>query len=114
MASRLRQENRDHYTRLRTAAARLRVVATAAVCLTLLLLCCNSIPPFIPLIKEKERLTRELELYTKKEQDSLAKLECYRIEISAMKNDPAYIEIMARDVLRRALPGERILSIQRK
>jgi len=113
MSDRSHHLNREYLNRLRARSERLRLVATLAFSMSLLIFCSLSFLFLIPLLNEKKQLTQQLEQLEREEKKHKDKLEFLKIELRALKNDPAYIELAARDIGSWALPNETLLEIKR-
>lgn len=67
-----------------------------------------------PQRRNLEKLETKLALAQIREQDILAEKEYHTIEHQALREDPKFLELHARDRLDYYTPGEKILKIQRE
>ena len=63
----------------------------------------------VPQKKEYDKLQAKLRSVRERERETLAEKEHKRIELKALREDPAYLEVQARDRLNYYREGERIL-----
>lgn len=63
----------------------------------------------IPQKREYEKLQAQLRATQEREEESLARKEHKRIELQALREDTAYLEVQARDRLNYYREGERVL-----
>jgi cell division protein FtsB len=63
----------------------------------------------VPQKKEYENLQAKLRAAKEREAETLARKEHKRIELQALREDPAYLEVQARDRLNYYREGERVL-----
>jgi cell division protein FtsB len=62
-----------------------------------------------PQKRELEKLQVKLQAVQEREDEMLARKEHKEIELKALREDPGYLEIQARDRLNYYRPGERVL-----
>lgn len=67
-----------------------------------------------PQRREMIRMEAKLEVAKAREQKVLAELEYHQIEHQALREDPAFLEIQARDRLDYYQEGERVLKFSRE
>lgn len=67
----------------------------------------------LPQVRELQRLEVELSQVEAREQESLELKDRKRRELSALRNDPEYLELVARDRLDLYVPGEQVVRIKR-
>ena len=67
----------------------------------------------VPQKRELDKLNAKLKLVKEQEHLVSEELEHRRIELRALREDPAFLEIHARDRLDYARDGERVLRIKR-
>lgn len=67
-----------------------------------------------PQLREVERLEAKLALAKERERGITAERDHRRIELRALREDPAYLEIHARDRLDYYREGERVLRFKRE
>ncbi len=113
MSRQRHQLNRESLNSLRARSERLRLVASLAFGSSIFLFSSLLLLNLIPLLEEKKQLTQQLEQLELAESQQKAKLELLKIEVNALKDDPAYVELVARDILGLALPHEKLLEIKR-
>lgn len=63
--------------------------------------------------RELEKLEAKLRQTQAREEDALAKKEHKEIQLHALREDTAYLEVQARDRLNYYRPGERVLRFDR-
>ncbi len=66
----------------------------------------------IPQKKEYDKLQAKLKATQVREEEMLARKENKRIELQALREDPAYLEVQARDRLNYYREGERVLRFE--
>lgn len=81
-------------------------VLTAMGCLAIAILA-------LPQVRELQRLETELKQVEAREQETMALKDRKSRELAALRNDPEYLELMARDRLDLYEPGERIFRVKR-
>ena len=96
--------------------ARTRVIQGAGK--LALFCCCLSlgfvvVATAIPQKRALERLEAKLELAKERERQVLAERDHRRIELRALREDPAFLELQARDRLDYCREGERVLRFKR-
>lgn len=101
--------------KLRRLRARVRVLR--ALCRLMFVVFCSSIgfvifATSIPQRREYEALQAKLRETKKREHLVATEALNRRIELQALREDPAYLEVMARDRLDFQRDGERILRIR--
>ena len=106
-----RRRGRGKYLRARTVGIRLAnrfafgvLIAMGCVAIAILAL---------PQVRELQRLESELTEVEAREQESLALKDRKSRELSALRNDPEYLELVARDRLGLYVPGERVVRVKR-
>jgi hypothetical protein len=67
-----------------------------------------------PQLRELENLELRLSEAAQREREVIARRDHRRIELKALREDPAYLEIHARDRLDYCREGERVLRIRRE
>ena len=67
----------------------------------------------LPQKRKLNELETKLEKAQAREQEVLSERECYEIEHRALQEDPAYLEIHARDRLNYYREGERVLKFRK-
>ncbi|MBC7981200.1 MAG: septum formation initiator family protein [Armatimonadetes bacterium] len=67
----------------------------------------------VPQKRECEKLQSKLKTMKAREANALAKTEHKQIELHALREDPEYLEVQARDRLNYYREGERILRFER-
>ncbi len=67
----------------------------------------------VPQKREYEKLQAKLRMTLEREQSTLAQKEHKAIELNALREDTAYLEVQARDRLNYYRPGERVLRFDR-
>lgn len=67
-----------------------------------------------PQLRELEKMEAKLELAREREKDVEAELEYYQISHKALREDPSFLEIQARDRLDYYQEGERVLKFSRE
>jgi len=65
-----------------------------------------------PQQRELERLEEKLEEARAREAEVIDERDCAQIELKALREDPQYLELHARDRLGYAMPGERVLRFK--
>lgn len=65
-----------------------------------------------PQKKEYEKLQAQLRTAEERERETLARKEHQRIELQALREDTAYLEVQARDRLNFYRQGERVLRFE--
>jgi len=68
---------------------------------------------FLPVIQKTHRLQEEKAALQRRIADAQAEQEQLQLQTEHMKNDPAYVEHIARDQLNMGRPGETILRFDR-
>jgi cell division protein FtsB len=66
----------------------------------------------VPQKKEYERLQAQLRTAREREREALARKNHQRIELQALREDTAYLEVQARDRLNLYREGERVLRFE--
>ncbi len=114
-SSRLRKESRHSAGRsVRGRTTGVRIVTRSAFSVFLITACVAlgvlSVPQMRKLRALKEELARAkaLEAHVEREKDQK------RRDLHAIRNDPAYLELVARDRLNLYREGERVYRIERK
>ena len=103
--------NRGRFLRVRTAG--IRVLNRFAFVILVLLGCVAVALLSVPEVKRLKALEAEL-AYTKElEAEAQARKDQKRRELIAIKEDPEYLELRARDRLDKQRPGEHIFRIDR-
>ncbi|MDX1679283.1 MAG: septum formation initiator family protein [Akkermansiaceae bacterium] len=67
-----------------------------------------------PQQRELERLEEKLAEAKEKQEEVMEERDCRQIELNALREDPAYLELHARDRLGYYLPGERVLKFKKE
>ena len=67
----------------------------------------------VPQKRKLEELEGKLKQAKAREQEVLAEREYYQIEHLALREDPTFLEIQARDRLKYYRPGERVLKFRK-
>jgi cell division protein FtsB len=111
MSKRLKQS-----VKLTRLEARTRVIQGAGK--LALLACCLSlgfvvVATAFPQRRELEKLELKLKLAREREMKVTAERDHRRIELRALREDPSYLEIQARDRLDYSREGERVLRFRR-
>ena len=96
---------------MRTAG--IRVLNRFAFVVLVLLGCVAVALLSVPEVKELKRLEAELAYTKEQEAEAQARKDQKRRELDAIKEDPEYLELRARDRLDMQRSGERIFRIER-
>jgi hypothetical protein len=109
-------KQRMRAAKLTRLEARTRVIQGAGKCA--LMACCVAlgfvvVATAFPQRRTLEKLEAKLKLAQERERLVLTELEARRIELCALREDPAYLEIHARDRLDYFRQGERVLRFRR-
>ena len=83
-----------------------------------LMACCLSagfvvVATAFPQKRELSKLDLKLQVAQQREEEVLAECEYREIELQALREDPEYLELHARDRLGFCKPGERVLRFKR-
>jgi len=65
-----------------------------------------------PQQRELQRLEQKLEEAKRNEREVIDERDCRQIELKALREDPEYLELHARDRLGYYLPGEKVLRFK--
>jgi cell division protein FtsB len=99
--------------RLKAQTTFLRVtngfLCTLILLATALILCLS----YLPQKNAYEKKLGELAEAKQREEQAESQLDYLRVKLDAIKNDPVYLEIQARDRLQLYRPGETIFRIER-
>ena len=68
---------------------------------------------YLPEKRKMEKLQHDLEMAKNREADVEGRLDYLKIKLNALKEDPAFLEIQARDRLPFYRPGETVFQIER-
>jgi cell division protein FtsB len=68
---------------------------------------------YLPEKHKLDKLLHDLEMAKNREADAEGRLDYLKIKLNALKVDPAFLEIQARDRLPFSRPGETIFQIER-
>jgi len=103
-------------TKLTRLEARTRAIQGAGR--VALMACCLSmgfvvVATAFPQKREVDQLERKLDLAKEMEKEVLAERNHRQIQLKALREDPKYLEIHARDRLDYSKPGERVLRFKR-
>lgn len=107
-----RQSRKGRFLRVRTAGI---WVLNRCAFVILVLLGCGAVALLsLPQVKELQRLEAEQALVEDEEIKARARLEQKELELEAIRKDPEYLELVARDRLNLHREGETILRIRRE
>ena len=102
---------------VRRLKARTRVIQATNRVLFALILLCLAVGFFVSYLPQKNQLItlqQQLASTLERESQSQELLEHLEITLDALKNDPTFLEIQARDRLPLYRPGETIFRIERE
>lgn len=68
---------------------------------------------YLPEKRKLEKFQHDLEMAKNREADVEGRLDYLKIKLNALKEDPAFLEIQARDRLPFYRPGETVFQIER-
>jgi len=106
-----RPRRRGKYLRARTAG--IQLVNRFAFGVLIAMGCVGIAILALPQVKELQCLEEDLVKVEARELESLALKDRKSRELAALRNDPDYLELVARDRLDLYVPGERVIRFRR-
>lgn len=99
---------------MRARTERMNAGVRLALCGLLLTACCAFLVAALPHHRKLEKLRVDLAEVQTSELSAIDRKDAKERELRAIEQDPAYLELIARDRLNYYKPGENIFRIERK
>ena len=111
--SRSKASRQVGYNKVRVRTERMNASVRLAFCILVLMGCLAFVATALQPFRELKRKEAALSEVIEKEEVVIQRKDAKQRELSAIVNDPKYLEIIARDRLNYYKPGEQIFRIQR-
>jgi cell division protein FtsB len=112
-SSRGRSSRYAGYNKVRARTERMHTGVRLAFCILLLMGCVAFMATALQPYRELKRMKSKLGEVAGKEVEVVERKDAKQRELRAIEEDPAYLELIARDRLDYYLPGERVFRIDR-
>ncbi|BDS05828.1 hypothetical protein NT6N_08680 [Oceaniferula spumae] len=109
-----RQQREGGYNKMRARTERMNAGVRLALCGLLLTGCCAFLVAALPHHRKLEKLRQDLAEVQGVELSVIENKDAKERELRAIEEDPAYLELIARDRLNYYKPGEHIFRIERE